>query len=348
MEFDRNKLKFLPLSSRKSKSCIEDILVNPDSDFQLKDSKTIENIANQIFISRERNKPLILAFGAHLIKNGLSLVLKKMIEKNYITHLATNGASSIHDWEIAFHGKTEEDVREYIQKGQFGIWEETGKYINLALISGASKGKGYGESICEMIHKDRIIISEEIFNNPELKEKLKKSKINPGEIKIEHPFKAYSLQNFAFENKISFTVHPGFGYDIIYTHPVCDGASIGKTAEIDFLRFVNSISDLEGGVYISIGSSIMSPMIFEKSLSMARNIAHQSNRKIEDFMIVVNDIQEGSWDWSSKKEPDKNNPAYYLRFCKTFSRMNSREFHYIQDDNRNFLLSLYNFLKKYS
>jgi len=82
-------------------------------------------------------------------------------------------------------------------------------------------------------------------------------------------------------------------------------------------------------------------MIFEKALSMARNVAHQEGDKIEDFMIVVNDIQEGNWDWGSGVEPLKQDPAYYLRFCKSFDRMNSREMHYIKADNRDFLASLF-------
>ncbi len=339
MEFNRNKLNILPLSSRQSKSFIEDIAINPDLPIEAKNLENMAKISEAIIQARKNNKPVILAFGAHLIKNGLSLVLRRLIEEDYITHLATNGAGSIHDWENAFQGKTEEDVRKYIEQGQFGIWEETGKFINLALIAGAYNGKGYGESISEMIHNEKIIV-------PNIKnERLEGFGIKSGEIKINHPFKRYSVQDAAFAKGIPFTVHPGFGYDIIYTHPLSDGASIGKAAEIDFLKFADSVSKLEGGVYISVGSAIMSPMIFEKSLSMARNLARQEGKEIKDFMIVVNDIQGGNWDWNSGKEPGKNNPSYYLRFCKSFNRMGARELYYVQADNRDFLLSLYHSLK---
>ena len=262
-----------------------------------------------------------MAFGAHLIKNGLSLFLRRFIEEGLVTHLATNGAGVIHDWENAFLGKTEEDVRSAVLKGEFGIWEETGKYINKAVINGAKKNKGFGESVGEMIALDKF---------------------------TKHRFKDFSVQDSAFKNNVNFTVHPGFGYDIIYTHPMCDGASIGKTAEIDFIKFVDSVSKLNGGVYLSIGSAIMSPMIFEKSLSMARNVAKQKKQKIDDFMIVVNDIQAGgNWKWGSGKEPKKSDPAYYLRFCKTFDRMGAREMYYIKADNRDFLCGLYKKIQKY-
>jgi hypothetical protein len=173
---------------------------------------------------------------------------------------------------------------------------------------------------------------------------MEKLGIKKEDLTLPHLYKRYSVQDAAFE-KIDYTVHPCFGQDIIYTHPLNDGASIGKGAEIDFLKFVNSVSNLEGGVYLSIGSAIMSPMVFEKSLSMARNIAIQKGKKIDDFMIVVNDIQKGDWDWT-RGEPPKDNPAYYLRFCKTFYRMGARELHYLDQDNRKFLCSLYNSIKK--
>jgi len=89
-------------------------------------------------------------------------------------------------------------------------------------------------------------------------------------------------------------------------------------------------------------------MIFEKALSMARNVAHQENKTIKDFMIIVNDIQKGNWDWNSEKEPDKKDPAYYLRFCKTFHRMGAREMHYIKEDNKSFLMNLYHELQNAS
>lgn len=332
--FDRKKIRVLPISDKISKARIEDIAVNPDSPIaRMENFGTIEKIADEIIKAKRNNKAVIIAFGAHLIKNGLAPVLRKMVEENYVSHLATNGAGSIHDWEFAYHGETEEDVEKYVALGQFGLWDEIGKYINIALVSGAQLKKGYGESIGEMIHNEELAI-------PIGK--------NLGKTKIPHPFKRYSVQDAAFSKNIPFTVHPGYGYDIIYSHPACDGAAIGKTSEIDFLSFVNSVSNLEGGVYISIGSAIMSPMIFEKSLSMARNVAHQEGKKIKDFMIVVNDIKGSDWDFSSGEEPPKDNPAYYERFCKSFKRMGARELQYVRADNRDFLLNLYQCLKEKS
>lgn len=341
--FDKSKIKTKSLVDRESKSDIEQISIKPKlNEIEIrKDIKEINRIAEVIVFAKNNKKPIIISFGAHLVKNGLGLLIRKMIEERYITHLATNGASAIHDWEFAYQGKSEEDVEKYVNKGQFGIWEETGKYENLALIIGAHKNKGYGESIGELIHKDKLIIPNDLKN-----EKLTLYSIKPGEIIVNHPFKDYSIFECAFKNNIPITVHPGFGYDIIYTHPLNDGASIGKTAEIDFLRFVKSVSKLEGGIYISIGSSIMSPMIFEKAISISRNVSLQENKEIKDFMIVINDITNNNWDFSIKKEPNKDSPEYYHRLSKSFKRMGSREMCYIQNDNREFLLNLYKAIKE--
>ena len=128
------------------------------------------------------------------------------------------------------------------------------------------------------------------------------------------------------------------GHDIIYNHPMNRGACLGRAAERDYLIYAESVSRMEGGVYISIGSAVMSPMIFEKSFSMAQNIAIQRGEHIDNHYILVNDLAECSWDWG-QGEPPENNPAYYLRYNKTFSRMQGT-LRYLQADNRDFLLNL--------
>ena len=128
------------------------------------------------------------------------------------------------------------------------------------------------------------------------------------------------------------------GHDIIYNHPMNRGACLGRAAERDYLIYAESVSRMEGGVYISIGSAVMSPMVFEKSFSMAQNIAIQRGQHIDNHYILVNDLAECSWDWN-QGEPPENNPAYYLRYNKTFSRMQGT-LRYLQADNRDFLLNL--------
>ena len=362
--FDRSKMYFYPLQSRKSKVKIDEASILTNDTAAALGEKLMERmdtIAREIKEARKNKKSVMLTFGAHTIKNGLGKVLAALIEEGWVTHLATNGAGVIHDWEFAYQGLSSEDVRENVQEGKFGIWEETGLYINLALMAGAYQGLGYGEAAGSMISAEGLEIPSEVELTDLIHDKendaplwkraaaadylelIQAEKLFPGWLNIKHPFSEYSIQARAFKNKTPFTSHPMFGHDIIYTHRANRGAAIGRCAERDFLSFVNSVSGLEGGVYLSIGSAVMSPMIFEKSLSMARNIAGKEGSDIRNCAIHVVDLQEETWDWT-KGEPPMDNPAYYLRFMKTFNRMGC-PIDYTSIDNRDFLLHLYQRLK---
>ncbi len=362
--FDRYKMEFYPLNTRKSKVKINEASIDPETpgaDIGGKNSDRIDRIAGEIREARKNNRSVILTFGAHTIKNGLGRILAALISEGWVTHLATNGAGVIHDWEFAYQGLSSEDVRENVQEGKFGVWEETGMYINLALMAGAYTGLGYGEAVGSLISmegigipsKDKLLSEVRGETNApfwkqaaaaDFLELIEAENLVSGWINIKHPFSEYSIQASAFSHRIPFTSHPMFGHDIIYTHRSNRGAAVGRCAERDFLSFVNSVSDLEGGVYLSVGSAVMSPMIFEKSLSMARNIAGQNGSDIKKCSIHVVDLQKETWDWS-KGEPPMDNPAYYLRFMKTFNRMGS-PVDYTSIDNRDFLLHLYQRLRK--
>ena len=149
----------------------------------------------------------------------------------------------------------------------------------------------------------------------------------------------------AFRQEVPLTVHPGIGYDIISNHPMFNGAVLGRAAEIDFKLFCASVETLNQGVVMSVGSAIMGPQVFEKSISCVNNLRLQAKLDIvQGHTIFVVDLQDGgNWDWT-KGEPPKDNAAYYLRFCKSFSRMGGA-MHYLQCDNVAFLHHLYHTLQ---
>lgn len=364
LKFDRDKLDVKRLSVRKNKVNIEKDHIpvdQPPGNLSERGERLIETAVGRIRKARELGRSVMLTFGAHTIKNGMAPTLIALMKEGWVTHLATNGAGIIHDWEFAFQGKSSEDVRENVNLGQFGIWDDTGFFINLALLVGAFEGLGYGESIGKMIVREGLNIPEPSFLYEQARMKMedrpqlaaaaidlagviKHFDLASGFMKIPHPFKEYSVQGNAYEMKIPFTGHPMFGHDIIYTHPVNHGAAIGRTAENDFLCFAQSVGNLDYGVYLSVGSAVMSPMIFEKSLSMSQNLAIQQGKHIDNHFMLVVDLAESDWDWAKDGEPPVDNPAYYLRYCKTFSRMGG-EMHYLTADNRDFLLALYQKLK---
>lgn len=358
-QFDRTRLQILRLNARTNKVNIERDAVSPDAvpgPIPPAATEALRECAAKIRTARSTGRPVILAFGAHTIKNGLAPVLIQLMEQGWITLLATNGAGIIHDWEFAFQGLSSENVRANIDVGQFGIWEETGFNLNLALIVGAYEGVGYGEAVGKMILRDGLDIpaSEELLNTArsvadkdpnlaaaalDLLSTIQSCNLEPGFRSISHPFKRYSAQAAAFRLNIPFTAHPMFGHDIIYTHPVNHGAAIGRVALRDFLTYAEQVHQLEGGVYLSVGSAVMSPMVFEKSFSMAQNLELQEGRKITNHHMVIVDLAESFWDWQGKGEPPSDDPAYYLRFCKTFSRMGGT-MRYVCADNCDFLLTL--------
>src|SRR5205814_1787829 len=169
-------------------------------------------------------------------------------------------------------------------------------------------------------------------------------KLSGGRITVPHPHKATSLLATAYRKSVPFTVHPGVGYDIIANHPMFRGAVIGRAADTDFRLFGGSVERLDGGVVLSVGSAIMAPQVFEKALSCVNNLRLQAGRPIvQDHTICVVDLQDGgNWDWT-RGEPPKDNPAYYLRFCKSYSRMGG-PMRYVQCDNVMFLRHLFHAL----
>ncbi len=361
-QIDYRTIHTKPLSQRISKFTIDEILIDPelpppDAGAYKND---IQNIAEKIRRARQNNQSVMLAYGAHLIKNGLGPTITRLLEAGWITHLATHGAGTIHDWEYAFQGRSEEDVKANVAQGCFGTWEETGRNIHLSVLIGALEGRGYGESLGKFICEDGCTIppqnalaatlkkwAHNPSDNPampacaELLQTLTCFHIPSGHHPVLHPNKSISLTANAYRLGIPLTVHPGIGYDIIYNHPLANGAALGRGADIDYRIFVDGVCNL--GVFLSVGSAIMAPQVFEKAMSLANHFQLQKGKPVIHPHIVVNDLSEAPYDWS-QGEPPKDNPAYYLRYCKSFSRMGGH-MTYISGDNRMFIQNLYHHLK---
>lgn len=355
LPLDLRKIRAYPLAQRDSLSFVDKMLVNPESSprpVTADIEALLQRCLQQLKSARQKNASVILMYGAHLIKNGAMLLVNRLIENGWITHLATNGAGTIHDWELAFLGRTEESVRKNVATGTFGTWDETGRNIHLALLAGALRGEGYGRSLGRFIVEDgttlpaKKALEQSLCDEPshplsparaELLCMMVANDLPEGRIEVKHPWKASCIMACAFQHDIPFTVHPGIGYDIFATHPMFNGAVIGRAAGLDFQLFSRAVEGLDAGVVLSVGSAIMAPQVFEKSISCVNNLRLQEKRRIvHDHTIYVVDIQDGgNWDWSGG-EPPKDNPAYYLRFCKSFARMGGA-MHYLQCDNVAFL-----------
>jgi hypothetical protein len=355
---DLLKLKVYPLDQRESLNSIDRMLVDPKEPAQPCQpgvEQALEECARKVARASEANASVILIYGAHLIKNGAMRVVNSLIERGWITHLATNGAGTIHDWELAYLGRTEESVLRNVAAGKFGAWDETGRCIALALLVGGTREEGYGRSLGRLICEDGVTLpstaslEDALRQAPahplaparaDLLQAMLKHRLPSGRIEIKHPWKETSIVAQSFRQNTPLTVHPGVGYDIISNHPMFNGAAIGRGAGVDFRVFGTAVEQLDHGVVLSIGSAIMGPQVFEKSLSCVNNLRLQAGRPtVANHSLFVVDLQDGgNWDWS-KGEPPKDNPAYYLRFCKSYSRMGGT-MRYVQCDNVAFLHNL--------
>jgi hypothetical protein len=356
---DLRRLQVYPLASRESLTTAAEIRLDPDSPPQpcSEVSQTIvARCAEALRAAKARGAARMLMYGAHLLRNGAVSLLERLMANGWITHLATNGAGTIHDWEYAWFGASTESVEMGVANGRFGTWHETSTNLHLAMMVGALDGLGYGRSLGRLIMEDGAVVPTieslrtAIATQPDdpltaaradLLQSLLHEDLASGRVEIHHRWKEASILAQAWKHHVPLTVHPGIGYDIIANHPIFNGAVIGRGADLDFRMFGGSVAELDGGVVMSIGSAIMAPQVFEKSLSCVNNLRLQSGQPvIQNHQIFVVDLQDGgNWDWT-QGEPPKTNPAYYLRFCKSFSRMGAA-MHYAQCDNATFVHRLY-------
>ncbi len=353
MPFAAHQLRTRPLASRKSLLAVEDILIDPDSPAPPHAAAAVAKAAAAIRAARQRGASTILMYGAHLIRNGAAHIITRLMERGWVTHLATNGAGSIHDWEFAWLGHSCEGVEDNVADGTFGAWEETGRNLHLALLAGGITGEGYGKSVGRFIAENgctfptpeqlRSRLTHPDQYAPACAEALQamlQHGIGSGKTTVEHRWSHASLLAQAFRLGVPATIHPGIGYDIVSCHPMFSGGAIGRAAGRDFHTFCESVEALDGGVVLAIGSAIMAPQVFEKSLSCVHNLRAQEGRPpVTGHSIFVVDLQDGGgWDWT-RGEPPKTSAAYYLRFCKSFSRMGGT-MHYVQNDNAAFVHAL--------
>lgn len=355
--FSIRDVQVFPLKERNSLSSIDEVMQVPETtpNIEARQAGVVSMAAEKIREARESNASRIFIYGAHLIKNGGNPMLIKLMEQGWITHLATNGAGIIHDWEYAFLGQSTECVKSNVKKGQFGTWDETGRSINLSALMAGYHGLGLGGAVGKFVDDDGLHIPSpeeliaQIQQNPrgkktpaisDLLRGLEENDISPGKWVCQHKWKHYCVSGNAYKMNIPLTVHPGIGYDIFTNHPMFQPSAIGRAAGKDFEILSESVSNLEKGVTFSIGSAIMGPQVFEKSMSCVNNIRLQNSKHpIDDHTIYVVDLQDGgNWNWS-KGEPPIDNPAYYLRFCKSYSRMGG-QMDYLNMDNIAFIYHL--------
>ena len=244
-----------PLASRKSKVSIRDFAKPPAANTSL--TKFLDSLPNilaaedlrqllaAIHRARKQRKAILWGLGGHVIKVGLGPILVDLMKRGFISGIAMNGAALIHDFEIALAGNTSEDVEAGLGEGQFGMAEETGKYLNeMAKLSHRIR-IGYGEAAGQFLTN--------------------------GIIEVNHADSSVLVA--AYKHRIPVTVHLAIGTDIPHMHRAADGAALGAATHHDFRLLCALIEQMHpGGVYLNWGSAVLLPEVFLKAISVVRNL----------------------------------------------------------------------------
>jgi deoxyhypusine synthase len=209
-------------------------------------AKTLRAVAKTVATAHRKGKPVIVGIGAHVVKVGLNPILVDLMKQGIVTAVAMNGAGIIHDFELALMGHTSEEVDAEIDEGRFGMAEETGRMINEAIVRGAKDREGLGEAIGHYINR----------------------------YQGQFPNRDTSILATGARLGIPVTVHVALGTDIVHMHPSADGAAIGATSLLDFRRLAAVVAGMEGGVYLNLGSAVILPEVFLKTVSLGRNLGH--------------------------------------------------------------------------
>jgi hypothetical protein len=250
-DFDLSGIQTYPLKSRASKARVENFarpLAPGASVASLIDAlpgmlaaADFKAVARAIVDAKRSGGGVVWGLGAHVIKTGIGPVLIDLMERGFVSAIATNGAAVIHDFEVALVGATSEDVDEALGPGRFGMADETGRLLNAAIRDGVGAGLGIGQAVMRFLADQQ----------PQ--------------------FAHASILAAAARLQVPVTVHVAIGTDIIHMHPAASGAAIGEGSLRDFRYFVSNVARLERGVYLNCGSAVVLPEAFLKAVALARN-----------------------------------------------------------------------------
>jgi|SRR3989338_7499814 len=271
MSVDFSKIKTYSLYDRSSLSNVKDFAAPFSGDLgallasipNIYSGSDFKAIISHLKAAKAAKRKIIWGIGAHVIKFGLNPLLIQLMENGFITSIAVNGASAIHDVEFALAGKSSEDVGESLHEGEFGVAKETAEFINKAAKIAADANVGFGAGLKRLLE--------------ETKPKYAK----------------YSILCAAARLNIPVTVHVALGTDIVHMHPSMSGEATGKATYDDFKLFCNEVSEISGGAYINAGSNVLLPEIFLKAIAISQNQAVSAGQKNADTIDEISKFHQG-------------------------------------------------------
>jgi deoxyhypusine synthase len=261
--YDLAALKTYDLASRPSKVFHDDLGQPVDAAASAEDwllslpkqlaANDIRRVTNHMCRAHRDGRTVAIALGGHVIKTGCAPYLIDWIKRGVVKAVAMNGSAAIHDFELAFAGKTSENVSTQLPKGDFGMARETADAFAVAAHNGAENDIGLGWALGR--HLDDM----------------------------DCPYGDSSLVLAAYRAGIPCTVHVALGTDIVHMHPHVSGAAVGESSLIDFRRLCTVVSSMAYGVWMNLGSAVIMPEVFVKAVSVANNFGHNL-----DGLVTVN------------------------------------------------------------
>ncbi len=244
--FDLSRLKRTKLKDRPSKVTLDDWARTTgatvmDTMPDMGCAKDLWTVAARIVKAYRAGKPVIIGYGAHLIKLGLSPLIADLIDRGIVTAVITNGAGAIHELEFVWAEKTSENVEENLPAGTFGMAKETAQAYHLAADLAAEAYTGLGMQMGGVLTRRK------------------------------HQIAKYTVLGAAYAKTIFAGIFVAIGTDIVHMHPECDGGKLGAASHMDFLTLCGLMTQMNGGVYINIGSAVILPEVFLKAVSVAIN-----------------------------------------------------------------------------
>ncbi len=249
---DLNELRFEPLSERPSKVSLRDLGRTVPADSRLDDwleslpatlgAAALRRLRDAIVRAWLTGRPVVAALGGHVIKTGCAPYLIDWIGRGVLRAVALNGSAAIHDLELAIAGKTSEEVKTRLLNGSFGFARETSELFAAACSRARTESIGLGEAL--------------------------------GDVILAHggPGLDSSLLAAARRRGVASTVHVAVGTDIVHMTPSLDGAALGQATLRDFRILTNIVAGMADGVWLNLGSAVVMPEVFLKTVSIVRNL----------------------------------------------------------------------------
>jgi hypothetical protein len=217
----------------------------------------IRRLAQALAAAQQHARTVVAALGGHVIKTGCAPYLIDWINRGVLKAVALNGSAAIHDFELAFAGKTSEDVPAQLPGGRFGMARETADAFAVAARDGAENDVGLGLALGRYLNG------------------------------LDCPYADCSLVLAAYRAGIPCTVHVALGTDVVHMHPHVSGAALGEATMTDFRRLCSVVSTLRDGIWMNLGSAVVLPEVFLKAVSVVQNFGHS----LDGLLAVTLDKQ---------------------------------------------------------